>query len=573
MSAPATTLPVNVALRLAEFARRMPDAPAVIAQLRRFAGGFRYDRITFSELAADVNLIIAGLAQRGVRPGMRLALLVKPSIEFVTLVFALLKAGVVIVLIDPGMGRKNLIRCLADAEPEGFVAIPLAMAAVKAYRRYFPKAALSITVGRRFGWGGATLDEVRSLGRNAAATFEDSPHTAADDPSAIIFTTGSTGPPKGVLYTHGNFDRQVEEIRDQYAIQPGEVNLACFPLFGLFNAAMGVTTVIPDMDASRPAKVKPANIVAAVRDCRVTQCFASPAVWNVVGRYCESEKITLPALREAYSAGAPVPPKVIERMVRALAEGGRLHTPYGATEALPVATIASPEILGETAHAWALGKGTCVGGRFPGIDWRVIRIVDGPIPSIDDAESLPAGEIGELIVRGPVVTRRYATRVEANVSAKIADGETIWHRMGDSGYLDERDRFWFCGRVAHRVTTEQGTLFTDPVEGVMNQFELNPVYGPRIRSALVGVGPPGKQRPVVVIEFVILVAWRGDAYRDFQRRLLEYASQHPATAMITDVLFHHSFPVDVRHNSKIIREQLAVWAAEQLAADNPDAKR
>jgi olefin beta-lactone synthetase len=556
MSGAAISTTINVANRLAEFARRMPDAPAVIVQRRlRFGRGYCYERVTFAEFAADVERIARGVKQLGVPPGTRLALLVTPGVEFVALVFALLRAGVVIVLIDPGMGRKNLVQCLSDCEPEGFVAIPLAMAATKVYRRRFPKVRWSVTVGRRWAWGGSTLDEVRELGRNFEASPEDWPHTAADDPAAIIFTTGSTGPPKGVLCSHGNFDRQVEEIRDQYKIAPGEVNLACFPLFGLFNAAMGVTTVIPDMDASRPAKVDPANIVAAVHDCGVTQSFASPAVWNVVGRYCEERKIKLPTLREAYSAGAPVPPKVIERMVRALGEGGRLHTPYGATEALPIATIDSSEILAETAQAWAAGKGTCVGKKFPGIEWRVIRIVDEPIGSIDEAEPLPNGEIGELIVRGPVVTRCYVTRVEANAGAKIVDGDTNWHRMGDAGYLDVQDRFWFCGRVGHRVVTEEGTLYTDPIEGVVNQF-------PKVsRSALVGPGPRGNLSfPTVVIESdVRLTPADLDLYR-------ELAGRNPVTSMITNFeKYGGLFPVDIRHNSKIFREKLADWVERGYA--------
>jgi acyl-CoA synthetase (AMP-forming)/AMP-acid ligase II len=566
MSRGATDRTVNVANRLAEFARLMPDAPAVIVQRRgSFARFYRYERISFAEFHDEVDAIARGIRRLGIPSGTRLALLVKPGIDFVALVFALLKAGIVIVLIDPGMGRKNLVRCLAESEPEGFVAIPLAMLATKIYRRRFPKVRWNINVGPRFGpllrmLGGATLDEIRALGRNAESRSEEPPRTSVGDPAAIIFTTGSTGPPKGVLYTHGNFDRQVEEIRDQYAIAPGEVNLSCFPLFGLFNAAMGVTTVIPDMDASRPATVNPVNIVTAVHDWSVTQSFASPAVWNVVGRYCEQEGITLPTLREAYSAGAPVPPKVIERMTKVLAAGGRFHTPYGSTEALPIATIASPEILGETAQAWAVGKGTCVGKKFPGIEWRIIRIVDGPILSMEGSETLPAGEIGELIVRGPVVTSRYVTRVEANAGAKIADGESIWHRMGDAGYLDDQDRFWFCGRVAHRVVTENGTLFTDPVEGVMNQ------YSSSIRSALVGVGPQGKQRPVVVIGFTERICL-GDGRQSARRRLLEFASQHPTTSMVDEILFRSSLPVDIRHNSKIIREKVAVWAAERLASD------
>jgi acyl-CoA synthetase (AMP-forming)/AMP-acid ligase II len=457
------------------------------------------------------------------------------------------------------MGRRNLVQCLSESEPEGFIAIPLAMAATKVYRRRFPKVRYNITLGPRFGWAGATLDEVRALGQNAEASPDDAPHTGADDPAAIIFTTGSTGPPKGVLYTHGNFDRQVEEIRDQYAIAPGEVNLACFPMFGLFNAAMGVTTVVPDMNASRPAKVNPANIVAAVRECGVTQSFASPAVWKVVGRHCERKGIRLPTLREAYSAGAPVPPQVIARLVKALADGGRMHTPYGATEALPIATIASPEILGDTADAWAAGKGTCVGTKFPGIEWRVVRIVDGPIATFDEAETLPTGEIGELIVRGPVVTRRYVTRVEANAGAKIVDGDTVWHRMGDTGYLDEQDRFWFCGRVAHRVVTEHESLFTDPVEGVCSSA----LGGDR--TALVGIGPRGKQRPVVVVECGRPVS------NGLLKNLNEIAAGNPVTRSIRRFLTYPSFPVDIRHNSKIFREKLAVWAAEQLIDKNSDA--
>ncbi|MGC3968656.1 MAG: fatty acid CoA ligase family protein [Pirellulales bacterium] len=382
-----------------------------------------------------------------------------------------------------------------------------------------------------------------------------------DDSAAIIFTTGSTGPPKGVLYAHGNFDRQVDEIREGFGIEPGEINLACFPLFALFNAAMGVTTIIPDMDASRPGKVNPRHILAAANDWQVTQSFASPAVWNRVGSYCEKNQVRMPTLREAYSAGAPVPPTVIERMAAWMSAGGRMHTPYGATEALPVATIASPAILEETRFSWAVGEGTCVGHRFRGIQWRVIRIVDGPIKGIEDTEELGVGEIGELIVRGPVVTRGYVTRIENNALAKIADPDDdgFWHRMGDAGYLDGADRFWFCGRVAHRVQTAEGTLYTDPVEGVFNQH-------PNVfRSALVGIGPIGNQRPVIICELRRPIT-QPAGLPQLQDEILRLGAKNSVTAAVRTVLFHDNFPVDIRHNSKIFREKLAVWAARKLGA-------
>jgi acyl-CoA synthetase (AMP-forming)/AMP-acid ligase II len=383
--------------------------------------------------------------------------------------------------------------------------------------------------------------------------------TQADDPAAIIFTTGSTGPPKGVLFSHGNFNSQVEQIRDFFGIEPGEIDLPAFPLFGLFNCAMGVTAVIPDMDPSRPAQVDPRKIIEAARDWNATQAFGSPAIWDRVGRYCESHGAGLPTVRRVLSAGAPVPAEVLRRMKACIHPQGDMHTPYGATEALPVASISAGEVLGETAEQTRRGAGLCIGRRFPRVAWRVIRIMDGPIRTLAETEELAPGEIGELIVQGPMVTRRYVTRVEANALAKIADREQIWHRMGDSGYLDPADRFWFCGRVAHRVLTAEGALYPVRCEAIFNQH-------PAIRrSALVGFGPAGRQRPVIVLEPHPGKMPRGKeeeiALLDEARKL---GAANPLTEKITDFLLHPSFPVDIRHNAKIFREKLAVWAATRL---------
>ena len=299
------------------------------------------------------------------------------------------------------------------------------------------------------------------------------------------------------MYTHGNFAAQVESLKVTYGIEPGEIDLCTFPLFALFGPALGMTCVIPDMNPTRPARIDPQKAVAQIRQFGVTNLFGSPAVIRRMGEWgAEPNPPTpfpkreggvelsppsllgkgvgglghFPSLRRVISAGAPASASSIERFVKLLPESAEVFTPYGATEALPVANIGSREILGETRALTEQGKGVCVGRPVAGIEVRVIPISDEPIPEWHDALALPAGEIGEFVVRGPVVTHRYYNRPEATKLAKIRDPRTgeVLHRMGDVGYLDNRGRLWFCGRKSHRVVTPWGTLFTDMVEPIFN---------------------------------------------------------------------------------------------------------
>jgi acyl-CoA synthetase (AMP-forming)/AMP-acid ligase II len=570
-----TSTHVNVADRLARMAERMPTMVAVACPGHGdCAGKHSYATCTFEELDRDATALAKGLVELGVSPGMRLVLLVKPGIEFVKLVFALLRTGAMTILIDPGMGRKHLVNCLASAEPQGFVAIPAAQVARLIYRRRFPQAKLNVTVGHRWFWGGATFAGLLKHGLKLNASL---PKTKASDHAAIIFTSGSTGPPKGVLYTHEMFETQVAEIQREYDLQPGGADLACFALFGLFNSAMGITTVFPDMNFSRPASADPRKLLDAANDWQVTQAFASPAVWDKLSRYCEEHGEQIPTLRKIFSCGAPVPASVLQRTLACVDAYAEMHTPYGATESLPVATIAASEVLSETASETAKGAGVCVGRKFDTVDWRIIRISDEPISSIDNTEELPHGEIGELIIRGPQVSHAYVTgdANKHNAMAKIADGNTIWHRMGDVGYFDEQQRFWYCGRKNQRVQAKTSVLYTECVEAIINTH-------PAVRrSALVGVGHPGSQIPIVYIEpsteFVVdhghdyLII----PYLDLAKKLLDLAKQSVASSTVKDVLFYPGLPVDVRHNSKINREELrdraefvAKRQGKSIAADN-----
>jgi acyl-CoA synthetase (AMP-forming)/AMP-acid ligase II len=573
-----STARLNVADRLAYFAATMPDAIAVACPYgasprnrREKRGNFGavYATTTFAELDADASAIARGLLAWGVPPGTRLALLVRPGIEFITLVFAMLRAGMVIVLVDPGLGRKTLLHCLQEAKPEGFVAIPMVHAARVWWRSKFPRARWNVTVGRRWFWGGATLNELRTRGNSQSPVIGPFPATRADDPAAIIFTSGSTGPPKGVLYTHRMFDTQVSEIQSNYGIEPGGVDLACFPLFALFNAAMGVTTVLPEMDFSRPASADPAKLLAAANDWQVTQAFASPAVWRLIGNQCLRTREKISSLRQIFSCGAPVPAELLRSTLSCVAPGAQMHTPYGATECLPVATIEASEVLDETAERTDEGAGVCVGRKFESIEWRVVRITDEPIATISDAELLPQGEVGELVVRGPQASPRYVTCTEHNSIAKIndpRDDSHPWHRMGDVGYLDDTDRFWYCGRKSHRIELGDTTLFTECVEGIFN------AHADVKRSALIEIGLPGDQIPVICILPKVPIRERNSPFHGWQpENIAGEVSRLGRNLVLTNrvkaAVFLPAFPVDVRHNSKILRELLHDWACAAIFDD------
>jgi acyl-CoA synthetase (AMP-forming)/AMP-acid ligase II len=555
----------NIAARLTEMARQNPSAPAVLIPARRDRPGHaRHAHLSYSRLDEISDEIAVGLRAIGVEPGARALMMVPPGPDLFALVFAVFKAGIVPVLIDPGIGVRNLGQCCREAAPEVFIGIPRAILAGRllGWGRETLRRRIVVARGMPLLSGAISLDFVRLEGRkHVERGHRQDPQTdpvPPDEPAAILFTSGSTGPPKGAIYTHRILNAQVDIIRDLFDIEPGEVDLCTFPLFALFAPALGMSSIVPEMDPTRPARANPARIVEPIDDFNATNFFGSPALLRQLVRGDAASQFKLPTLRRVVSAGAPVPAKIIERMAARLEPPAQVHTVYGATEALPVASIGSDEIVGETRHATDLGRGVCVGRPVPGIEVRIIRISDDPISEWSDEVVVPDGTIGEIAVSGRVVTRAYFNRPEATTLAKIADParSLLYHRMGDVGYLDDRGRIWFCGRKSHRVVLPDETLYTIPCEAIFNTHPE--VY----RSALVGVRRPGGTQPVICIEPAGRLS-RGEQER-IRGELLERGAEFPHTRRIRTILFHPSFPVDIRHNSKIFREKLAVWAGRRL---------
>lgn len=546
----------NIALRLRAAARRSPDKRAVVLPAGRDrAGRVTYSHLTFSQLEELSDSYARGLREYGIGRGVRTLVMVRPGLEFFALVFALFKTGAVPVLIDPGMGLERMLHCIRAAAPEAMVAIPPAHVVRLLRPGFFRTVRRFITVGRRWLWGGLDLQELAISGM----PFEIA-DTAENELAAILFTTGSTGPAKGVEYEHGMFLRQCEIIERTYGIGPDDIDLPTFPLFALFSVGLGMTAVIPDMDPTRPAQVDPRRIVEAIRNQGCTFSFGSPALWGRVSEYCVRNGLRLPSLRKVLLAGAPVPPQTHENLLRrVLLEGAETHTPYGATESLPACDMRGSEVLRETAELTRQGRGFCVGRPVDGVEVEIIRLTEEPLANWDAGLVLPQGRVGEIAVKGRNVTKAYYNLPRQTELAKIKDGAEVWHRIGDLGYKDEKGRVWFCGRKAHRVEMAQGLMYSVCCEAIFN------AHTQVRRSALVGLGERPAQTPAIIIELHEPKLPQSELAR-IRQELLALGGASELTRAIRTVFFHPSFPVDIRHNAKINREELARWAADQATA-------
>jgi len=545
---------VNIASYLKRVANIAPYKRAVVYPAGRDnSGRVMYSHLTFLQLDRESDCLAHGMEKAGITRGTRTILMVKPGLEFFMIIFALFKTGAVPVVVDPGMGIRRMVECFKEGRPESFIGIPPAHVIRTFYPRFFKTVRVWVTVGRRWFWRGFSLNQIRQKPWKPYSTAK----TRENDTAAILFTTGSTGPAKGAVYTHGNFDAQLRHIKTHLGLSMEEIDLSTFPLFALFWPPLGITSVIPDMDPTKPARANPKKIIEAILDQGVTSMFASPALLNRVGEYGKKRNIILPSLKRVISAGAPVLPSIIEQFTSMIGEDAWIHTPYGATEAVPIISITSDEILTETRKFSEKGYGICIGRPINDLKIRIIKISDDPIQKWSDDLVVEDGGMGEITVAGDLVTRRYFENPEADAKAKIEDKDSFWHRMGDMGWKDSKGRIWFCGRKSHRVVTREGTLFTIPCEAIFNN------HPQVLRSALVGIGNRNQQQPVICIE--LKQSRHRLNKKTIKNELLELAGRNELTKDIKTILFHKSFPVDIRHNSKIFREKLARWAEKKLS--------
>ncbi len=541
---------MNIANRLTELAQRRPHAKAITAPKKRDRkGNYKYESLTFSELEALSTKYALGFKEMGFEKGDRTLVFVRPSLDFTAITFATFKLGLIPVFIDPGMGKKNLLRAIKLVNPVGLIAVPEVHILRILYRKAFQTIKYFVTTGK-MRWGG-----MKTLHQLKTGSFDSENQKIAEvnpeDTAAIAFTSGGTGIPKGVVYTHKIFSHQTDILKEIYKLDDNDVDIPGFPMFSLFTVSMGINSCIPDMDPSKPAKANPEKLVANIKDHKATFVAGSPAIWERVADYCLKQKITLPTIKALVMFGAPISVELHEKFKDILVNG-TTYTPYGATESLPVSNVSGKYVLENTTQLTNQGKGTCLGIPVPTIKVKIIKITDEPIVDIKNAIELLTGEIGEIIVSGSVVTKEYYKMPEKTKDSKIYDSDTntFWHRMGDIGYLDDQGRLWFGGRMVYRVETNEGLLSSVQCEAIFNQHTLVK------RTALIGLEKDGKQIPAIVVERHDKKLLSGREKDRMVHELKEMGKKYAHTKSITEFFFHQSFPVDVRHNIKIDRIQL-----------------
>jgi len=505
-------------------------------------------RLSFKELILEIDRYAEGFRMKGISAGTRTIVLIIPGIDLFAVSFALFRIGAIPVMIDPGMGRSRMVNALKSVNAEAFVGIPRSH-----FLRYlYPGAFKTVKVWISSGSG--LLPRTSSLkGMPDAGVQSMAFPVQADDQVALFFTSGSTGPPKGVLYTSGMLEAQIEYLRKHFGYTPDEIDLCTFPLVGLLLICMGISIVLADMDMGHPSKLSPQRIIKNIDTHCCTHMFCSPMVLKRLGEYGKENNIRLASLKRIMTAGAPVLPPVLKDFRTLLREDAEIHTPYGATEALPLTDISDKELLTLYNDSEGPVKGICVGYPLRGIEMKIIPVSDLPLASFEAAPILGRDEVGEIVISGPNVSAAYWMNGKANDLAKIHEDNPhkIWHRTGDLGRMDLKGRLWFYGRKSQRVVSKDKVYFTIPVEAVFNQ---HPVVS---RSALVGVEMQdmNEKIPVICVELVKNEKRKIYLYEE----LRSMASEYEITEDINNFLIHREFPVDPRHNAKIFREKLSDW--------------
>ncbi len=522
----------NVYLKFCETVQKSPQKKALI-----IPGLFSDKEFNFDDLYKKTLGYQNFFFQKGIRENDLVAIFLSPGVEFIACTFALFSLGATPLFMDPGMGIKKVLKNLRTSGPKVIIAenIVLGILIIS------PKIpSLRFTISK---------NQLQMIDEKSSPLY----FTSQNNQAAILFTSGATGPPKGVCYTHQMFLEQIKQIQNYFKIKTTDIDYPAFPLFALFTLCMGVTVVIPSINPTRPGSCSPKKVLTEIKKYKVTILSGSPAIWDVVSSFQKANphyQNNCNEVKTVIMFGAPVSTKIHQTFLPYLPNGD-IFTPYGATESLPVSCASGRQILNNYSSLTEIGAGTFIGKVFPHVRIKILPYKERLAINKNLKKPL---EFGELWVSSLTTSKEYLKLPEENKLSKMKDEDgTIWHKMGDLAAVDEQNNLWFHGRIPHAMKINQGIYTSISCEEIFNQHKDTK------RSALIQLNS-GKM--AVVIESPTLFNSNLKKRLNMKKELKSLAKNYSHTETIEHFYFSKKFPVDIRHNIKINREELKQMAQE-----------
>ncbi len=521
----------NVADFITLNAKHSAGHPAIIQSQTAFLGlGKTKEEIcSFDELEKKINIFANAFSEEGINAQDRVLVFIPPCIELIATVFALFKIGATPVFIDPGMGIDKLLENIQKTKATALIAISKAILLQKMKGKFFTSIKTIINVD-----GGLIGKSLKKIVKNKSNMFESYTYSK-NDIAAILFTSGATGPSKGVEYSMEMFVEQTKALKELFSLSAEQRDMSGFPLFALYSLSIGLTTYLSEsIDARRPAETNGKKLAAELVKHNVSFANGSPSIWISLAKYLKAKKKTIPNLKKLAMFGAPISHELIKDL-RDTLPNCTVYTPYGATESLPVSVITDEMILGDTFRDTQSAKGVCVGYLHSSVDLD--------IRNTNDYSEIGEYKVGEIYINSKMTSKQYFENEDANKKSKLDKSGKLYHFIGDLGYQDRWGRLWYLGRSSHVLKVGSESIYSIEIEGLLNSH-------PKIeKSALV------KVRDEVSVAIIVKEKkTMGDLEKEeLFEELRVFGKNYPKVQLIKNFYVVDTFPVDTRHNIKIDR--------------------
>ena len=513
----------------------------------KMALNFQGYELTFGGLNDMVDRFATCLADFGVGKGDAVAILLPNLIPCVAAYYAIMRLGAVAVMNNPLYADRELEHQFNDSGAKVLITLDLLVKRMVALRPKtsirqivytsigdylpFPKNLLFPLVARKKGLG-AKVEPAPDLFRwkqliASAGPMQARPELSFDQVAMYQYTGGTTGVSKGVMLTHANLSKQVQQLRAWFPeFGHDEIMLGALPFFHVFglSTAMNLAIYLGWGNILVP-KPQPPQLIEAITKYRPTFAPLVPTMYIGMLQHPDIEKVDLTSIKGCFSGSAPLPVEVIrefeERTGAVIVEG------YGLTETTPVTHI--------NPFAKDKRKVGSIGIPIPDTECRIVDLNDG-------ATDLPVGESGELLIKGPQVMKGYWKRPDAT-AASLTDG---WLHTGDIGRMDEDGYFYIVDRKKDMIISGGYNVYPRDIEEVY--FEH-----PKVLEAT-AIGIPHPKRGEAVKVFIVLKA--GETATE--QEMIEYCH---------DKLAKYKWPTEIEFRSELPKSNVGKVLKKDLRAE------